>query len=138
MSYMLSTDPTDAKSWSYDWPLWKIRPPAFPIYSTLIGDSTTMYLFWIDYYVSKMFRSSMPNEFFPRNFSYQADILMENFEENVRLGGVQAYTLKDRTQYLMIVEVIGSKGRFYWCSTATSLDVSWLPQATSESTPLTG
>jgi hypothetical protein len=138
MSYMLSSDPTDAKSWSFAWPLWKIRPPAFPIYPTLIGDSTNMYLFWIDYHVNKMFRSSQPNQFFPRGFSYQADVVMKNFEETARLAGVQVYSVKDMAQYLMIVEVIGDNGRFYRSFTSTSLDGSWLPQATSESSPFAG
>jgi hypothetical protein len=138
MSYMLSSDPTDANSWSFVWPLWKIRPPAFPIYPTLIGDSTNMYLFWIDYHVNKMFRSGMPIEFFPRNFSYQADVLMENLGGTARLGGVHVYTMKDMTQYLMIVEAIGDNGCFYRSFISTTLDGSWLPQATSESNPFAG
>jgi hypothetical protein len=135
--YKLSPKPTDANAWSGALTLWEYRAPSFLTNPTLIGDNTTMHLFWIDYEYSQIFRSSMPIDQFPSTFTYRQFVSV-GFQHAFRLGGVQVYTVKGMKWYLMIIEVEGSIGDFYRSFTSADFDGSWTPQATSERYPFAG
>jgi hypothetical protein len=135
--YKLSPDPTDANAWSDALTLWEHRAPSFLTNHALIGDDTTMHLFWIDYEYNQIFRSSMPIDHFPFTFTYREFVHL-GFQDSLRLGGAQVYTMKGMNQCLMIVEVQGSIGHSYRSFVEASLDGSWTPQATSERYPFAG
>jgi hypothetical protein len=140
LSYMVSLNPTNTSGWFNPQALFRGGPPLQLLTNpSLIGDDTTMYLFWTDYQFNKIFRAHMPIDRFPSTFTTHAEIDMEGFQQNTRLGGVQVYTVKGQTlRYLMIVEVEGSYGHYYQSFTSSRLGGSWTPQAVSESRPFAG
>ena len=140
--YATGKDPHDPDSWSRGSSLLTGNPTmghggTGPIDQTVICDSTHCYLFFAGDN-GRIYRGSMPIENFPAAFTNSAQI-MQDTTANL-FEGIEVYSVEGSDEYLMIVEAMGSRGRYFRAFTADRLGGTFtaMPQASSQDTPFAG
>jgi endo-1,4-beta-xylanase len=99
-------------------------------------DTSTCYLFSSDDN-GHLYRSQTTLAAFPNGMTNTV-IALQDANRNNLFEASNVYKVDGRNQWLLIVEAIGTAGRYFRSWTSTSLGGSWTPLAASESNPFAG
>ncbi|HEY0821253.1 MAG TPA: non-reducing end alpha-L-arabinofuranosidase family hydrolase, partial [Rhizobacter sp.] len=85
----------------------------------------------------KIYRSQTTLANFPNGFGATV-VTLQDANRNLLFEAPQVYKVRETGQYLMIVEAIGSSGRYFRSFTSSSLSGPWTTLAHTESNPFAG
>ncbi|GAB2843497.1 non-reducing end alpha-L-arabinofuranosidase family hydrolase [Lentzea nigeriaca] len=102
----------------------------------VICDTTDCYLFSSDDN-GHLYRSQTSVANFPNGMTNTVIALQDSNRNNL-FEASNVYKVAGQNQYLLLVEAIGSRGRYFRSWTSSSLSGSWTPLAASESNPFAG
>jgi endo-1,4-beta-xylanase len=85
----------------------------------------------------QIYRSQTTLANFPNGFGNTV-IALQDANPNNLFEAPQVYKVRETGQYMMIVEAIGSSGRYFRSWTASSLGGTWTPLAATEANPFAG
>lgn len=143
-SYSTNPDISNPAGWSAPKDFYSSMPA---IISQNIGDG-----YWVDMWVScdssncylfssddngHLYRSQTTLASFPNRMTDPVITLRDANKFNLYEAS-NVYKIDGKNQWLLIVEAIGSAGRFFRSWTATSLGGSWTPLAATEANPFAG
>jgi hypothetical protein len=133
-TYSTSSDPSQPTMWSPGKSLLTGGPSAGIDYS-VICDSQNCYLFFAGDN-GHVYQSKMAVGQFPGTFSGYTTLLTDS--TNNLFESPRIYSVSGSSTYLLIVEAIGSGGRYFRSFTAASLEGPWTPWAATEQAPFAG
>ena len=135
-TYATSTDPTKPQMWSAGKSLLTGGPSAGIDYS-VICDSQDCYLFFAGD-DGNVYQSSMPVGQFPSAFNGYKVLLTDSTNNLFESPRIYSVIGSNPTKYLLIVEAIGSSGRYFRSFTSTSLASGWTAYAATQQDPFAG
>jgi hypothetical protein len=133
-SFSTSDDPSQPKKWTPRSSLLRGGPSPALDYS-VICDTRNCYLFFAGDN-GNLYQSRMPLGQFPSAFDGYTTLLSDTKDD--LFESPRVYSIAGTNQYLLIVEAIGSGGRYFRSWSATNLEGPWTPQAVTEQKPFAG
>jgi hypothetical protein len=133
-TYSTSSDPSQPMAWSAGKSLLTGGPSAGIDYSVICSNQSCYLFFAGDN--GHVYQSKMPVGQFPGTFSGYTTLLSDS--SNSLFESPRIYSIKGTNRYLLIVEAIGSGGRYFRSFTATDLEGPWTALAATESAPFAG
>lgn len=103
----------------------------------VICDSVNCHLFSSDDN-GHLYRSQTSMANFPTGFDSNTVIAMQDANRFALFEASNVYRVQGQNQYLLIIEAIGSQGRYFRSWTASSIAGPWSPKADTESNPFAG
>lgn len=133
-SFSTSDDPGQPQNWSAPSSLLTGGPSGGIDYSVICNSQNCYLIFAGDN--GKLYQSKMPIGQFPSAFNGYTTILSDS--TNNLFESPRVYSIAGTNQYLLIVEAIGSGGRYFRSWSATDLEGPWTPLAATEQKPFAG
>ena len=142
-TYSTSTDPSNPLSWSAPRTFIASEPPIVTqnkgngqwIDFWNVCDASTCYLFFSDDN-GHLYRAQTSLANFPNGFGNTQIVLSDS--QFALFEASNVYRVQGSNQYLLIVEAIGARGRYFRSWTASSLTGAWTPLAATEANPFAG